>query len=210
MQLSSLAIIVLLAATVTAFEDELFFPSRKNRRLRNLNRRIKDVGSMATNEPTHEPTKKPTGDCSDKTEPLKDTRSVTYLYKHECEDANKKSDYSYGELDDVKNLKECAKKCGEILTTGLVGVNFCCAGEDEGTCKCLVLEETKASLDLKSKDFDDIDTKGDATTPPVDKKLRLNRHGHSHDHDEEILCARVGGDEIEDKDTLKAWGVKEA
>jgi hypothetical protein len=168
MQLSSLAIIVLLTATVTAFEDELFFPSRKNRRLRNLNRRIKDVGSM----PTKKPTKKPTGDCSDKTEPLKDTRSVTYLYKHECEDANKNSDYSYGELDDVKNLKECAKKCGEILTTGLVGVNFFCAGEeDEGTCKCLVLEETKASLDLKSKDFDDIDTTGDATTPPVDKKL---------------------------------------
>ncbi|KAL3791071.1 hypothetical protein ACHAW5_008403 [Stephanodiscus triporus] len=196
-----------------------------------------------TEEPTPEPTRKPTkeptrsGDCSHKCEPIRATeesatRDVTYLYEDECVDEYDKK-YSYGVIDDVDNLKDCAKECGRALEDGLVGVNFICRGDDEGECQCLVLGgETRATSTLDKHhghDFDDTYTDGEATTLPADDwkkkfgfklkkmvgpKLRTNKDDHN-----KFLCARVeevedvggvGDDDFEDYDTPEDWFVKDA
>lgn len=193
-----------------------------------------------TSEPTRKPTKEPTraGDCSHKVEPISAThesatREVIYLYEEECVDEYDKT-YSYGVIDDVDNLKDCVKECGEKLDAGLVGVNFICRGDDEGECQCLVLGgETRATDTLDEhhgQDFDDTYTDGEATTLPADdwkKKFGFKlknivgpklRNKDKDDHNK-FLCARVeeaeddyevGDDDVEDYDTLEDWFVKEA
>jgi hypothetical protein len=151
----------------------------------------KEPTEKPTKEPTEKPTKEPTSDCRGTGADAyidQNTRFLEYLYDDECTNKFEQT-YSYGQFDDgYDTLTECADDCArEIDSDDLVGVEFTCAGEDEGVCRCLITGgETKAANIRDHKDFDKIYTHGDATIPPEDPEMtRL------FVQEDRILCGRI-------------------
>ncbi len=154
---------------------------------------------------------------------------MEYLYEDECTNKYEQT-YSYGQFDDgYVSLKECAEDCAsEVDSDDLVGVEFTCAGEDEGRCRCLITGgETKALDTLHHHDthhhhkFDKINIDGDATIPPEDpevmpvSRFRFKlRNKKEHNKKDKVLCARIDPHEDEDDDdddnTYDMWFAKDS
>lgn len=232
MNITTLSLIALLAATMSAHASAQMFNTRRVKRNRNRNTRLQrdarraqmrklvDAMSAAPDpKPTKKPTKKPTScehSLPEHTVVTLSKTEVKYIGEGKCKDASGNT-YSYAELrESCDDFDDCVDMCEEAGVAGFVGIQFTCGDDDEddeGLCECLFSSDTKsASANELNHDFEKVVIDSGTGTPVKTKsksrfglKARLNK-GH-------IECGAVQSDDgssVGDYDTLDEWFAKEA